>query len=130
MHASTAAGLSIPLVAVWASTTRDDLWPIHAVLPLAALLALHSWIVELNRRPMIIGRFAGSRWLAIHAGASAAQWLYLVALWVEGGFGYFWPGWELLGLGLIAGVHTLDVLGVARQSTVAPRGATDDDHGG
>ncbi len=125
-----AAGLSILLVAVWASTTRDDLWPIRAVLPLAALLALHSWIVLLNRRPTIIRRFAGSRSLAIHAGASAAQWLYLLALWVNGGFGYFWPGWVLLGLGLIAGMHTLHVLRVARQSTVAPRGPSDDDRDG
>lgn len=122
IHATIAAGLSILLVAVWASTNSDRFWPIDAALPLTALLAVHGWSVLLSRRPTIVSRFAGSRPLAIHAGALAAQWLYLLALWVEGGCGYFWPGWALIGFGLIAGVHVLQVL--ARSSNVANRAAS------
>jgi hypothetical protein len=108
-HAIFFVGLSLLLVAVWALTTGAYFWPIHAVLPLAALLMLHGWLVSLHERPGIRERFGGSWPLAVHAGASAAQWLYLVALWLEGGRGYFWPAWPLLGLALLLGVHVLKV---------------------
>lgn len=114
-HAVFFAGLSALLVVVWALTTRAYFWPIHAQLPLAALLAFHAWLVLLDARPGIRRRFGGSRPLAIHTGAAIAQWLYLVALWVEGSRGYFWPAWPLLGLGLLAGIHALKVFRPARQ---------------
>lgn len=86
------------------------------MLPVAVLLAFHAWLDLLGERPAIVRSFGGSRWLAMHVGASVAQWLYLVAFWVEGGGGYFWPAWPLLGLGLLAGVHALSVT----RSTIRP----------
>ena len=109
LHAASCVALNMLLVAAWSLTTRASFWPIHAFLPLAALLALHGWVVLVKRRPALRARLGGNRALAVHVGASTVQWLYLVALWVEGGRGYFWPAWPLLGLGLLAGIHTVTV---------------------
>ena len=38
-------------------------------------------------------------------GVSVLVWLYLVVQWLLSDRGYFWPGWVLLALGILAGVH-------------------------
>jgi hypothetical protein len=111
IHAAAAAGLALLLAVVWATTTRAYFWPIQALLPVALTLTIHAWIVLLADRPGIRGRFLGSESLAVHVGVSGALWVYLVSLWLVGDRGYFWPGWALLGLAVLAGGHAVEVVG-------------------
>lgn len=104
-HVALWAGMNLVMVAVWALTASKVFWPIHAFLPLTALLILHAWVVALRTRPTLVARSGGSLPLAVHVGASAVQCLYFVALWIEGGGGLFWPGWAILGLTAAASVH-------------------------
>ena len=105
------AGLGALFTAVWLLTTPTGyFWPIQAILPLALPLAIVAWVFRVLDHPEIEQRLAGSRSLAINAGVSAAIWLYLVAQWLLAGGGYFWPGWVLLGLGILFAIHACVVL--------------------
>ena len=99
------------LTVVWGSTTQGHFWPIQVLLPLAAILAVTGWSVLLDDQPWITERLGGSRTFALHLGISVSVWLYLVALWVDGGGGYFWPGWALLGLGGFVFIHAVEAFG-------------------
>ncbi len=99
------AGANLGMVAVWGLTASTVFWPVHAFLPLTALLIFHAWVVALRTRPTLVAWSGGSVPLGVHVGASAVQCLYFVALWIEGGGGLFWPGWAILGLTAAAGVH-------------------------
>jgi signal transduction histidine kinase len=55
-----------------------------------------------SRREISVGRV---RALTIHAVASCAVGLLLVAIWALTTAGYFWPIWALLPLGLVLGIH-------------------------
>lgn len=109
VHALLSIGCSSLLIIVWALTARGEFWPAHAMLALALLLAIHGWAVLEAARPALRHRLGGSRPLTICVGVAAAHWLYLVALWAEGGGGSFWPGWPLLGLVLAGALIALHV---------------------
>jgi len=109
--ATVVGGLAALLTLIWALTTPGEyFWPAQASLPFALALGIAWWVLRVDERPEIRQRFAGSRPLALHAGASAALWLYIAAQWVLSGGGYFWPGWVLLGLGVLFAVHASAVL--------------------
>jgi signal transduction histidine kinase len=100
--ATVAGGLAVLLTLIWAlSTPGAYFWPAQALLPFALALGIAWWVLRVDELPEIRERFAGSRRLALHAGVSAALWLYVAAQWVLSGGGPFWPGWVLLGLGLL-----------------------------
>jgi hypothetical protein len=121
LHAAASVVTAIVLSGVWATTTRAYFWPMHALLPLALALALHGWLVLGACRPDIAERVGGTR-VAAHAGAAAALWLYLAGVWVQGGGGYFWPGWVLLGLAMLVGVHALEEAGRRARLLDGPQG--------
>jgi signal transduction histidine kinase len=105
ISATAVTGVSLLLTAIWALTTRGSFWPIHAILPLALILAILAWVFRVLDRPEIRQRTGGSRALALQLGISAALWLYLFAVWLFTDRGYFWPAWVLLGLGAAAAAH-------------------------
>jgi signal transduction histidine kinase len=105
IHASITGFVDLLLIAIWLLAGADYFWPVWAILPLTLVLAIHGWVVFVLERPAIQQRAAGSPALAIHAGVSAAIWLFLVAIWALSGGGYFWPFWPLLALGFLVAVH-------------------------
>jgi signal transduction histidine kinase len=106
IFAVAVCGISLLLVCVWVLTTPGRyFWPIQAILPLALPLAIAAWVFRVLDDPRIERRLGDSRALAIHAGVSAAIWLYLFLQWLISDRGYFWPGWVLLGLGIVFAIH-------------------------
>jgi signal transduction histidine kinase len=105
IHASITGFVDLLLIAIWLLAGAGYFWPVWAILPITLVLAIHGWVVFVLERPAIQQRAAGSPALAIHAGVSAAIWLFLVAIWALSGGGYFWPFWPLLGLGFLVAVH-------------------------
>jgi signal transduction histidine kinase len=104
--AGVVGGLALLLVCVWALTSpREYFWPIQAILPLALPLGIAAWVFRVLDDPRIERRMGGSRALAIHAGVSAAIWLYLCCQWALSGRVYFWPGWVLFGLAIVFAIH-------------------------
>jgi signal transduction histidine kinase len=105
VHAAAFAALSLVSVVVWAGTTAGRyFWPEWVLVPLAASLAIHAWIVLVDERAL---RLRISRGFAFHAGISLVIFLELVGIWALSGAGYFWPAWVLLGLLLVLGVHAV-----------------------
>jgi signal transduction histidine kinase len=104
LHFAVSGGIGLLLIVIWAVTTRGYFWPVWVLLPLAALLAIHGWLVLLGERPAIARR-VGDKALAAHIGISAVLFLYLVGVYAASGDGYFWPVWPLLGLAVAAGAH-------------------------
>jgi signal transduction histidine kinase len=104
--ASVTGFVDLLLIAIWLLAGAGYFWPVWAILPITLVLAIYGWVVFVLERPAIIQqRAAGSPALAIHAGVSAAIWLFLVAIWALSGGGYFWPFWPLLALGFLVAVH-------------------------
>jgi signal transduction histidine kinase len=120
MYAVAVGAVSLLLIVIWALTTRDYFWPIHAILPLALPLAIVAWIVYVLDHPEIQQRAMGSRALVLQIGISAALWLYLFIQWAQTERGYFWPVWVLLGLVVAAAIHAA-VLAVRREYRRAHR---------
>jgi signal transduction histidine kinase len=109
--ATVIGGLAVLLTLIWAlSTPGAYFWPAQAILPFVLALGIAWWVLQVDERPEIRGRLADSRSIALHAGVSAALWLYVVAQWVLSGGGTFWPGWVLLALGILFAVHVSVVL--------------------
>jgi len=114
VHAAAFAALAIVSVVIWAGTTAGRyFWPEWVLVPLAASLAIHAWIVFVDRRAL---RLRVSRSFAFHAGISLVVFLELVGIWALSGAGYFWPAWVLLGLLIVLGVHAVVALRVREQS--------------
>jgi signal transduction histidine kinase len=109
-HAALDASVLFVLVLIWALTSDGYFWPVWVALPLALAVGIHGWVVELDERPQLVGRFGGSRVLAISCGAGVAVAAYLVAVWAITGHGYFWPVWPMLGIALGLGVEAAAVL--------------------
>jgi signal transduction histidine kinase len=117
IHAAVDALLILSLILIWALTSRRYFWPIWVVLPLGAALGIHGWLVLLAERPALLGRFQGSRALAVSAGVAVAAGLFFIAIWAITGGGYFWPIWPILGIALLVALEAAVVL------TSAPRRA-------
>lgn len=111
-HAAFFVVLNAALTLVWALTTRAYFWPMWTLLPLGLVLAVHWWTVlsQSRRPPARVFRTAA---LAIHAGASSALSLFLVAVWAVTSLGYFWPVWPMLALATVAGAHAAILLATA-----------------
>jgi signal transduction histidine kinase len=121
-HAAADAGLVALTIAIWAITSRGYFWPEWIALPLASVLAIHAWFVELATRAGLVAGFRGSEFLAQTIGVGAVAWLFTFMVWLMTGHGYFWPIWTLLGLGAIvaAGVATV-LLGSPGDAEMAER---------
>jgi signal transduction histidine kinase len=114
VHAAAFAAVGVLSVAIWAGTTAGRyFWPQWVLVPLAASLAIHAWIVLVDDRAL---RLRVSRGFAYHAGISLVVFLELVAIWALSGAGYFWPAWVLLGLLIVLGVHAVLALRFREQS--------------
>jgi Putative sensor/2TM domain len=122
IFAVAVGGISLLLVCIWVLTTPGEyFWPIQAILPLALPLVIVAWVFRVLDDPRIERRLGDSRALAIHAGVSAAIWLYLVLEWLISDRGYFWPGWVLLGLGIAFAIHACVVFASMRTRTGSGR---------
>ncbi|HKP19095.1 MAG TPA: sensor domain-containing protein [Gaiellaceae bacterium] len=99
IHAGVAAGIVLTQVVVWALAGRGYFWPEWVILPLALVLAVHAWV------ELVEARRPARRLLAVHAGVTAALFLFVTLVWAVTGRGHFWPGWVLLGLGQPLAIH-------------------------
>ena len=57
---------------IWALTTRGTFWPVWALIPLAAVLAVHALGLAARRPPLDLARREMTQALAIHLGVVAA----------------------------------------------------------
>jgi signal transduction histidine kinase len=106
IYAAGIACVGLLLTGLWVLTTPSGyFWPAQAILPALLALGITAWTFLVLERREIETWTGGSRALALQLGFSAMLWLYLVLQWLFGGRGYFWPGWVLLALGLVAAVH-------------------------
>jgi signal transduction histidine kinase len=98
LHAGSFIVVNVLLFVIWAAATPGRYyWPFWAFLPLAGALGVHAWTnYVLARR---------GRSVLLHGGYSTILLLQLVAVWAMSGHGYFWPGWVVIGLALVLGVH-------------------------
>ncbi|HLI01584.1 MAG TPA: histidine kinase [Acidimicrobiales bacterium] len=87
------------LLLIWIMAGAGYFWPAWPWAALALAFAVGYVVV---RSPAWL---PGQRGLAIHGGISCALAAFLMALWMFAGFGYFWPMWPWLGLGLAVGIH-------------------------
>jgi signal transduction histidine kinase len=94
--------LVVLLIVIWAAAGGGYFWPMWAALGLA--MATGFWVVVRWAWSQPQG---ASRWFAVHAGASAVIAVSCVAIWAmtTSGFGYFWPIWPFIGLGVLLGLH-------------------------
>jgi signal transduction histidine kinase len=114
VHAAAFAALGLVAVATWAGTTAGRyFWPAWVLVPLAASLAIHAWVVLVDARSL---RLRVSRGFALHAGVSLVVFLELVAIWALSGAGYFWPLWVLLALVIVLASHAVIALGFRDQA--------------
>jgi signal transduction histidine kinase len=97
-HALAYGALNAVLVVIWALTTPGgNFWPAWPLLTLGVPLALHAWLVLVDR-----GRY---RSLVEHAGVSLVFAVFFVLVWALTGHGNFWPVWPILALAVILAVH-------------------------
>jgi len=102
----------VPIV-VWAVTSQGYFWPVWVMLPLAAALAIHAWIVVLAQQPALVARFRGSRALAVSTGVGAVLAAFCTAIWAITSQGYFWPVWPMLGIAIVLGAELMIALVVS-----------------
>jgi signal transduction histidine kinase len=102
-------------VIVWALTSGSYFWPVWPLLGLGLVAGLDAWRV-LASPPLRMSDLAGGRearevrrqrGLRASAGALAIVNLFLVAVWLAAGGGYFWPVWSLLGSAVAVGLKAL-----------------------
>jgi signal transduction histidine kinase len=102
-------------VIVWALTSGSYFWPVWPLLGLGLVGGLDTWRV-LGSPPLRMSDLAGGlqprevrrhRRLRAYAGALGIINLFLVAIWIAAGGGYFWPVWPLLGSAVAVGLKAL-----------------------
>ena len=113
IHAAADSVLVFAAIAIWAVTSRGYFWPVWLVLPFAAALAIHAWIVVLAEQPSIVERFRGNRTLAVSTGVGAALAAYCTAIWAITSQGYFWPVWPILGIAIVLAAELMVALVVS-----------------
>ena len=109
-HASVDSVVVFSLVVIWAVTSLGYFWPIWVVLPLAAALGIHGWLVLLDEEPAIVRRFRGSRTLAVSTGVAAIFAAYFTVIWAITSHGYFWPVWPILAFAIVLTAELAGVL--------------------
>jgi signal transduction histidine kinase len=109
-HAVLSAIVLLPLLAIWAITSRGYFWPIWIVLPLGLALAIHGWSALVDDHPALVARFLGSRTLAAGTGVGIAIAVFFLAIWGITGHGYFWPVWPILAIAVVLAVEVVSVL--------------------
>ena len=103
LQASLSALLAFTVTVIWGFSTRGYFWPGWVWLGLAIPLALHFFLRLALQSPP--GR---PRNFAIHAVVSGILGMSSIVAWVlSSGFGFFWPIWTLLVLGLALAVHAV-----------------------
>jgi signal transduction histidine kinase len=103
--ASVAAFVGGVVVIVWAAAGGSTFWPKWVLLAFGLVVAMHGCVVAaldyaepIRERRLTIA-------LAIDAGIAAALSVFLIGVWAAAGFGYFWPGWAILGFAIVLGGH-------------------------
>jgi signal transduction histidine kinase len=103
--AVAAGGVALLVVVVWATTGPDEFWPKWVLLALGLVVAMHASVVAVLDHVDPVGERPVTLALAIEGGLAAALAVFLVGVWAAAGFGYFWPGWAILGLSIPLAVH-------------------------
>ena len=105
LHALSYAVLNLFLVAIWALSSSSTFWPVWTLIALGLPLGAHA-VTE-----YVISRsWPAPRSLVLHAGLIVVLSVFLTLIWVASGFGYFWPAWAMLGLGITLAIHAAAVL--------------------
>lgn len=107
-------GVGLTVTIIWGATGMGYFWPAWVWFGLAISLALSLGLRAAWSRPR--GRV---RRLAVHGTLSAISAADVVVIWALAGFGYFWPVFPLLGLGLAFAIHR--TLAAPRQRELAGR---------
>jgi signal transduction histidine kinase len=115
VHAIASASLNAFLIVIWAFTSRGYFWPEWTLIALGLPLAVHAWVVLVERRPDLVQKKLLTRPLALHEGIALSLAAFFVLIWAVTGAGYFWPLWPMLGLALVFVCHA--VLELARRGT-------------
>jgi signal transduction histidine kinase len=105
--ASVAAFVGVLVVIVWAAVGSSMFWPKWVLLAFGLLVAIHGCVVAALDHAGPIRESSFSVALAIDAGIAASLSVFLIGVWAAAGFGYFWPGWAILGFSIVLGSHYL-----------------------
>jgi signal transduction histidine kinase len=105
LHAKVDGVVIGVLTLIWALTSAGYFWPIWIILPLAAALGIHFWLLRIAEHPKIARRFRSDTTLAAHFGISVVAGLFFIAIWAITGHGYFWPIWVMLGIAIVFAAH-------------------------
>lgn len=99
LEARIFAAIAVLLLLIWAMAGAGYFWAGWPWAALAFALAVQYSIV---RSPRLL---PGQRGLAIHVAVTVCVAALLLVFWGLARFGYFWPMWPWLGLGVAVGVH-------------------------
>jgi signal transduction histidine kinase len=103
---------------LWALTSNYFL-PEWLILPSAALLAVHAWLVALAKRSRLPRHWGDSGAVAISGGIAAVLACFLVVVWAITPHPVFWPVWPIAGLAALVAAHAL--LGARGSSALTAR---------
>jgi signal transduction histidine kinase len=125
VHAAVFVAVSLLTNVTWALTSRGYYWPVWPMLVVGVPLAMQTWVMLVDLRPVVARRQRLTRALAIQEGLSLAFAAFLVCVWAITTRGYFWPAWPILVLVVAFAIHAAVVLGPAlRSGALAERIAT------
>jgi signal transduction histidine kinase len=117
VHAASAAGANLFLIAIWGLTSHGYFWPAWTILALALPVAIHAWVIAVNEHPAFWEERRLDRGFGIHVGVWVSLLGFQLGAWAASGFGYFWPVWVLL-LAIVAlGPHAAVVISRAPDRT-------------
>ena len=111
LHALGYAVLNLFLVAIWALSGGSTFWPVWTLIALGLPLGAHAVTEYVISRSWPVPRS-----LVLHAGLVVVLSVFLTLIWVASGFGYFWPAWAMLGLGITLAIHAAVVLHGGRRN--------------
>jgi signal transduction histidine kinase len=103
--AAAAGGVALLCLIVWAATGAEEFWPKWVLLSLGLVVAMHASVVAVLDHVEPIRERRLTVALAVEEGLAAALVVFLIGVWAASGFGYFWPGWAILGLAIPLAVH-------------------------
>ncbi|HEY1834536.1 MAG TPA: sensor domain-containing protein, partial [Solirubrobacteraceae bacterium] len=118
IHGAVALALWSLATVLWALTSNYFL-PEWLILPSAALLAVHAWLVALAKRSRLPRHWGDSGAVAISGGIAAVLACFLVVVWAITPHPVFWPVWPIAGLAALVAAHAL--LGARGSSALTAR---------